>query len=88
MAAVSRRSAGHGRFMASGRTTSFVALVAPKRLAGGAAIRCPGRFAAVPGMGAGTIDVKGHTSIARNSSTIAAVQVKRPPPSGSPVWGS
>ncbi len=51
MAAVSRSNAGYLHFMASGRTTSFVALVAPKRLAEGAAIRCPGRFAAVPGGG-------------------------------------
>ena len=52
MAAVSRCAAGHRRFMASGRMTSFTALMTPKRLAVGAAIRCPGRFAAVPGMGA------------------------------------
>ncbi len=33
------------------RTTSIPALALPKRLAVGAAIRCPGRFAAVPGRG-------------------------------------
>jgi hypothetical protein len=52
MAADCRCSAGHLHLIVSGRTTSFVALVAPKRLAVGAAIRCPGRFAAVPGEGA------------------------------------
>jgi hypothetical protein len=35
MAADCRSTAGHLHFMASGRTTSFVALVVPKRLAGG-----------------------------------------------------
>lgn len=29
-----------------------------------------------------------HLSLFRNSITIAAVQVKRPPPSGSPLSGS
>jgi hypothetical protein len=49
MAADCRSTAGHLHFMASGRTTVERALVSPKRLAVGAAIRCPGRFAAVPG---------------------------------------
>jgi hypothetical protein len=49
MAADSRCNAGGLHFMASGRMTVERALVAPKRLAGRAAIRCPGRFAAVPG---------------------------------------
>jgi len=44
MAAVSRCTAGHLHIMASGRTTSFVALVGPKRLAVGEGRpdRCPG----------------------------------------------
>jgi hypothetical protein len=49
MAADSRCNCGHLHFMASGRMTVERALVSPKRLAVGAAIRCPGRFAAVPG---------------------------------------
>jgi hypothetical protein len=49
MAADCRRDVGGLHFIASGRVPLERAQVAPKRLAGGAAIRCPGRFAAVPG---------------------------------------
>ncbi len=42
----------------------------------------------VVGMGAEEQDVHGAAAGCRNSSTMAAVQVKRPPPSGSPVSGS
>ena len=43
MAADSRSDAVPGHFMARPRTTSIPARRSPKRLAGGAAIRCPGR---------------------------------------------